>query len=133
MTDTAEFQLKRLLDFSESLSELSSFNVKGPLSDDAAIARAKLYAETARSTYEESVTASWGELHTLGIAIEMQNVLAVDAEHCHTNGATPGCVEETERGWVTFGTMSLPGRRACRSGCACRIDFRRKQNKADLN
>jgi hypothetical protein len=130
--------LKRLLDFSREVSRfdpntgtLEDLEPRVAVSDDKAVARAKLYAATARSTYEESVVQSWLDLAATGVAVEQRNVLAADAEHCKTDErkGTIGCVEETRRGWVTLGTMSLPGRRTCRQGCACRMEYRRKPSQ----
>lgn len=134
-----DFQLKRLLDFSR---EISGFDPNtGQLSDTiivpdaAAINRARLYAATARSTFEESIAQSWLDLAATGVSVEQRNILAPDADHCQTNlrKGTIGCVEETKRGWVAIGTMTLPGRRTCKSGCACRMDYRRKPNNAINN
>lgn len=139
ITKGIDYQLKRLLKFSEELGDLSSFKVRmfeddepetaeeviTVITDEAAERRAKLYAETARTTYEESIAKSWGDLAATGVNVQMRNVLAEDADHCKPKGATPGCVQEADRGWVTYGTMSLPGRRVCAMNCQCRVDYRR--------
>jgi hypothetical protein len=134
-----DFQLRRLLEFSKEVSridpntgtleELETPRVTVPaVSDEKAIARAKLYAATARSTYEESVLQSWLDLAATGVAVEMKNVLHEPHEHCYTSEKkkTIGCVEETRRGWVKLGTMSLPGRRTCQMNCFCHVEYRRK-------
>lgn len=35
-----------------------------------------------------------------------------------------GCLDETARGWVSVGELSLPGSRTCLSRCGCRIEYR---------
>lgn len=126
IVEGVDFQLRRLLDFSRSLDDLSSFNVR--LSDDAAIARARLYGASARVTYEASIARSWFELAGTGVAVEQLNVLSEEVDHCGPNRktGTPGCLEETERGWVPLGDLSLPGQRSCNVNCYCRVEYRKK-------
>lgn len=45
------------------------------------------------------------------------------ADHCQPQ-KRPGCVEETERGWVPVGDLSLIGQRQCLGGCRCTTLYR---------
>lgn len=132
MTANVDYQLRKLLEFSRSLADLGSDRVRIP--DQKAIDRARLYAETARTQYEASVAQSWADLASTGVTVEMRNILDPVADHCESSGAVPGCLDEDKRGWVPFGTMSLPGRRVCGAfRCKCGVDYRRIDRRPNLN
>lgn len=37
----------------------------------------------------------------------------------------PSCRQEQAKGWQPIGTLSLPGRRKCKGGCECHLEFRK--------
>lgn len=42
-------------------------------------------------------------------------------DSCEAGADRPGCIDETERGWVKAGTLSKPGTRRCLGNCGCGI------------
>lgn len=89
--------------------------------------RAGLYAGPAHGIEEQAIRdAHLRATDKDGAAIqwEEQNVLTDPADHCRDGNGTIGCIEETERGWVPIGTLSLPGFRTCGPQCLCRISYR---------
>lgn len=83
------------------------------------VARAKLYAQAARGTYE----AVRGRAAAMVGYNEERRVLAA-AEHCARSGGTPGCPELAGR-WAPIGTLPRIGAATCRSHCRCRFEYRR--------
>lgn len=83
------------------------------------VARAKLYAQAARGTYE----AVRGRAAQLVGYTEERRVLAA-AEHCARSAGTPGCPELAGR-WAPIGTLPRIGAATCRSHCRCRFEYRR--------
>lgn len=84
--------------------------------DGRFVARAQLYAESARGGYQAVRSA---ELARRGFD-EERNVLAA-SEHCEGDGS---CVGETRRGWVARGALIPIGGRLCRTRCRCAIQYR---------
>src|SRR6478609_2850675 len=76
-------------------------------------ARARLYAAAARGTGQGIAGRAAGragkhmEANRLGMA-----------EHC------PGCVTETDRGWVPIGQLVPVGQRQCQVNCKCEVIYR---------
>jgi hypothetical protein len=79
--------------------------------DGRLIARAALYAQSARGTFEAMKTRTAVES---GRPMEERNELHA-AEHCI------GCLGETARGWVPLGELLPIGTRSCLSNCRCTI------------
>lgn len=82
-------------------------------------ARAKLYAQSGRSTFHSVERA---EMERRGWDLE-ENVLAA-SEHCG------GCLAETARGRVPIGTLTPIGQRTCRTNDRCRIRYSNSQTGA---
>ena len=61
-----------------------------------------------------------------------RNLLDPFADHCEDSDLAPGCVEETERGWVRIGELSSPGERTCGLSCHCALEFGNEDNGTDL-
>jgi hypothetical protein len=80
--------------------------------DGRLVARAKLYAQSGRSTYHLTERA---EMERRGWDLE-ENVLAA-SEHC------AGCLAETARGKVSIGSLVPIGQRTCRTNDRCRIRY----------
>jgi hypothetical protein len=83
-----------------------------PLADQA-IARAALYGQAGRATYEAMRA---GDAVTRG-ENEERNVLGA-ADHC------TDCVGASAQSWVPLGTLIPIGSRICKANCRCRIDRR---------
>lgn len=81
--------------------------------DGTFLNRAKMYANSARVAFHESLG---DQLAGLGYS-EERNLLAT-AEHCG------GCLTETARGWVPIGTLIPVGERDCLANDRCQIDYR---------
>lgn len=77
-------------------------------------ARAAMYAQSARRTFE----ALWKTDQEARGFDEERNVLG-HAEHCAM------CVDMTSVGWVRIGTLVPIGERTCLTNCRCRIEYRR--------
>lgn len=86
--------------------------------DGRVLQRAAQYAQASRETYE----TFWRRETQRRGADEERNVRGA-TDSC-TSSRRPGCVEETERGWVTIGTLSLPGSRTCLASCQCHLETR---------
>lgn len=83
-----------------------------PLTDQA-VARAALYGQAGRATYEAMRTRD-------GLArgeTEERNILG-PADHC------PDCTGATRRGWVPLGSLIPIGERQCKANCRCRMERR---------
>lgn len=76
-------------------------------------ARATLYAEAARKTYEDERRV----LEIQSGASQEKNLLG-GSDHC------PDCVEASLAGWVSIGSLIPIGNRACVSRCRCTIIYR---------
>lgn len=92
----------------------------GTLSDAQIIARAQLYGAATLQTFESQRRRVKKDA---GFTQE-RNVLD-DAEHCRKSPKAPGCLEETARGWVEIGTLSLPGSRTCLVNCKCLLEYKK--------
>lgn len=93
------------------------------LTPKAIVARAGMYAQTGRTAFERGRFDDHQRLAGTGVRVEMKNVLG-DAEHCTAGNGRPGCAEESAKGWVEVGTLSLPGERRCLGHCYCRLAYR---------
>jgi hypothetical protein len=83
-----------------------------------AIARIGLYASSVRASYWEGVSIR-NEKEGLSL---MRRVLDPQAQHCQD------CLAYSSRGWVSIGSVPLPGQRcACRARCKCRVEYKRQQ------
>jgi hypothetical protein len=81
--------------------------------EKAMAARAAMYAQSARRTFE----AMWKSQQVDAGKTEERNVLG-NAEHCAQ------CVDMSAIGWVLIGTLIPIGERTCLSNCKCRILYR---------
>lgn len=110
------FQYRRLRTFAAEIAA-------GRLSPDAIVSRAGMYARSGSAAYERGRFDGWDRLSRTGVAVEMKNVLG-KGEHCTAGAGRPGCSEESERGWVPLGTLTIPGSRRCLTRCLCRLIYR---------
>lgn len=77
-----------------------------------------LFEKVRRLSHQRAVDDETGKR----LFLMERNVLGV-AEHC-TEGERPGCVQESRRGWVDIGTLSIPGSRECLVNCKCKLEFK---------
>lgn len=86
--------------------------------DGTLSARAVLYAEAARRTFQKA--------HQKAMAVrgaaEEANVLG-PADHC------PQCLEQQRLGWVPLGTLVVIGERICKRRCKCHVIYRDARGK----
>lgn len=115
-TATVNYHLAKLGGFVADLQ-------RGGISGEMTIARSRLYGASVSTSYEAGHYDGLKTIANLGIRIELKNVLG-EAEHCMSRGGEIGCLDETERGWVPYEQMSLPGHRTCKGNCKCRLDHR---------
>lgn len=87
--------------------------VRQVLSAVNAAARAGMYAEAGRGTYEEART----EAMKASGKTEERRLLGI-ADHCSD------CVAEANKGWQPIGTLRAIGDSICKSNCHCRKEFR---------
>jgi hypothetical protein len=87
--------------------------------DGRVLARAEQYGKAARETYANI----WRRETQRRGADEERNVRG-KRDSCEAGSDRPGCIEETARGWVSIGSLSLPGARTCLGNCGCRIETR---------
>jgi len=78
-----------------------------------AAARAGMYAEAGRGTYEEARA----EAMKASGKTEERRLLGI-ADHCSD------CVAEANKGWQPIGTLRAIGDSLCKSNCHCRKEFR---------
>lgn len=81
--------------------------------DGRFVQRAKLYAQSARVSYEDAVR---DEMLALGM-VEERNLLH-PAEHCDR------CIGESVRGWVPIGELLPIGERTCGVNDHCTVEYR---------
>lgn len=81
--------------------------------DGRFVRRAKMYAESGRSTYHAALRAEM----IVRRKSEERSRLA-PADHC------PECVDEHNKGWGRIGHIKLIGTRECRSNCKCFAEYR---------
>lgn len=110
------FQYRRLRAFAQEVAA-------GRLTPDAIVARSGMYARSGSAAYERGRFDGYERLAMTGVAVEMRNVLG-KGEHCTGGNGRPGCREETDRGWVALGGLTLPGSRRCLTRCLCRVAYR---------
>lgn len=77
------------------------------------LARAALYVQAARSTFEFVVARASGN----GGATQSRSVLGI-ADHCKE------CVSEAAKGWVEIGSLIPIGERLCKTNCRCSLQYR---------
>lgn len=87
---------------------------KGLPLDGRFMQRMKLYSQSGRVSFDAIQRA---EMIKRGMR-EERNILH-KADHCRD------CLEETAKGWVPIGTLTLIGHRQCRSNDRCSKEFRR--------
>jgi len=87
--------------------------VKQVLGAVNAAARAGMYAEAGRGTYEEARA----EAMKASGKTEERRLLGI-ADHCSD------CVAEANKGWQPIGTLRAIGDSLCKSNCHCRKEFR---------
>lgn len=83
-------------------------------------ARARLYAQASRTTYENTRRR---EMARLGMAFE-QNIL-------HASESCDGCLSASDAGWVPIGTLPAVGSRTCRLACRCTLAFAASRSEAE--
>ncbi len=76
--------------------------------------RAKLYAQSGMSTYEDVRRIQAQEQ-----GFNEERRLLSSAEHCQ------GCVTEAAKGWQPIGTLRRIGDAECATNCLCRFEFRK--------
>jgi hypothetical protein len=81
---------------------------------DAFVSRAKSYGASIYSTYQQALRRRIGRDATAKFET---NILEPGAQHCQ------GCLEETGRGTVAFGTLVPVGDRNCGTRCRCHIEY----------
>lgn len=96
----------------EKLSAFAQQIEKGLALDGRFLNRTKLYAQSGRSTYHQSLR---NEMEIRGMKRE-KSVLG-PADHCSE------CLSEAERGFVPIGELVLIGDRQCKSNCRCHVEF----------
>ncbi len=84
------------------------------------ILRSDLYANAARSTFEE--IRRFGMMTYFG-ALQEKRILGL-AEHCRTDHELKGCVELHDLGWQRINTLPKLGQTPCRTNCKCRFVYR---------
>jgi hypothetical protein len=89
--------------------DLSTGRVEGP----AALARARLYAGGAHSTYEH-----FGRRGAINRGHDRERNVLGAADHCEE------CRGLAARQWVIIGSLPLPGSRSCQGNCRCSIETR---------
>lgn len=77
------------------------------------VARSALYAQAARTTYEEMVK----RLARIGGMTQEKRVLGL-ADHC------TGCVTQAAKGWQPIGTLLSIGETECRGNCRCTFEYK---------
>ncbi len=85
--------------------------------DGRYLQRAESYAQGSRSLYEQINRL---EMADAG-AVEERNILddsLAEERHCLQ------CPELSNEGWVSLGTLPVPGQRLCRSQCYCEMSYR---------
>lgn len=83
-------------------------------------ARARQYAQAARSTYENTRRR---EMARLGQAFE-RNVR-------HSSDTCAGCLAASDAGWMPIGTLAPVGSRTCRSACKCTLAYSATMSEAE--
>lgn len=101
-------QLKFLKDFAREVR-----TGKQPL-DGRLLSRARMYAEAARSTFEQMRRRN--EMLNNG-KVEERRVLGT-ADHC------ADCIEQRDLGWQPIGTLKPLGQTICLTKCHCNFEFR---------
>lgn len=76
------------------------------------IARARLYAQAARGTYESVASRA----ARIGGVAQARRILGAN-DHC------PGCVVEANRGWVSIEEVAPIGSQECLTNCHCTIEY----------
>lgn len=95
------------------LNKFTKQITKGLPLDGKFMARAKLYGEAARGTYEKTARDVADESG----AIEEKNILH-PADHCAE------CMGLSAQGWQPIGSMPAPGQRQCGNNCHCTMAYR---------
>lgn len=94
-------------------------------SEDMIAFRAGLYSAASRGIFEDVKRESHRNARDpkgRRLYLYEKNSL-MPGENCSDSDEAPGCIEETARGWVPIGTLSLPGQRTCRVGCNCFMSY----------
>lgn len=93
----------------------------GDMTEAAIAARADMYVNAARLSYEEANRKT---------AIE--NGAQYEHNVLHARESCPGCVAETMRGWVPLNQLSAVGSRDCNGGCKCTIQYAYREPDAPM-
>jgi hypothetical protein len=92
----------------------------GELSNATIRSRAAMYVNSMNGAYESGREAS-----AIGAGYdEVRNVLGDRRDHCRTN-VRVGCLDLTRQGWAAIGSIPVPGKRQCLTGCGCTLKFRK--------
>lgn len=83
--------------------------------DGKFMARTEMYGEAASQTGKAM-------LHRVADegGMQLEKNMMGQAEH------SPDCIRESGRGWVTIGSLTLPGKRDCLTRCQCRLIYKRE-------
>jgi hypothetical protein len=74
---------------------------------------AGMYADAGKETFYDRLRVSQGEAGR-----RQERNIMTKLENCG------GCKDESAKGWVKRGRLSLPGTRDCRRNCGCYLEFR---------
>lgn len=83
------------------------------------IARAELYAEGERATYEGMRRGNHKDA-----GFEQERSMLGDGDHCGE------CIDEEARGWVAIGELVPVGERQCLANCACEMSYQMTADRA---
>lgn len=115
------FSIGRLWDFAHGIA-----SGDGQAGTEAMIARrAALYSAASSGVFENVRRESHRNARDekgRRLYLYEKNIL-MPGENCIASDGTPGCIEETARGWVPLGTLSLPTTRTCAMNCNCSMDY----------
>lgn len=107
-------QYKYLRNFAQEIA-----NGTQPM-DGRFMQRAKMYAQAARSTYQEMRRRYF---RLSGKALSEARILTPGAEHCEGGSGRPGCVELAALGKQPVGTLPPIGSAQCLTHCLCHFVF----------
>jgi hypothetical protein len=81
--------------------------------DGSLVARAALYAQSARGTFEDTVRRA-----SKDIGNQLERRVLAPADHCET------CLQQASLSWQPIGTLNRIGDSLCRSNCHCTFQFK---------
>ena len=109
-----------------SLSRLQAFADSIPsMTEEAIVARAGLYADSGITASETARRISYSEAKDDKgrPRFLFERNLLMPGDNCSNSPESVGCIEETAKGWVPIGTLSVPGTRTCVMNCRCSLEY----------